>query len=315
MVIAMKTNLASLSQQLRNRGWQPAVTEDLCEAILASGLRGKNLPLAVVATDIAAQQKPLTVRGLFYRVVSAGWLPSTDKKHYDRLGRLLTTLREENIVPFSWIVDHGRSTLKPSSWSGLDDFVETVQAAYRKDFWERLPCYVHVFCEKDAIAGTLSPVTEEFDVALSPVRGYCSLSYAYEIASLWNRIAKPIHAYYLGDFDPSGFDLERDLKSKLTAYCRRPFAWRRLGVLAEDFTTFQLLPLAAKASDRRYQAFTRCHGAECAELDALPATELRRRVRAAIEVHVPQAQWAQMQEIERCERASLQRVVQQLKLP
>ena len=38
-------------------------------------------------------------------------------------------------------------------------------------------------------------------------RGYASLSFAHEIASTWNRIEKPIHAFYLGDFDPSGFDL------------------------------------------------------------------------------------------------------------
>jgi hypothetical protein len=280
---------------------------------LSTGLRGKNLPLAAVATEIALKEQPVTLRGLFYRVVSAGWLPSTDKKHYDRLGRLMTTLREQSVVPFSWIVDHGRSTLKPSSWSGLDDFVETVQSAYRKDFWEGMASYVHVFCEKDAVSGTLSPVTAEFDVALSPIRGYCSLSFAHEIADLWNRIDKPIHVYYLGDFDPSGFDLERDLKAKLVKYCLRPFGWERLGVLAEDFATFKLLPLPAKKSDCRYQAFVSRHGVRCAELDALPATELRQRVRAAIDDHIPQAQWARLQKIEKCERESLRKVVQHLK--
>src|SRR5690606_7414642 len=108
----------------------------------------------------------------FYRVVAAGWLPSTDKQHYDRIGRVMGTLRESGVVPFRWIVDNLRSTMKPSSWSGLDDFADTVRDAYRKDFWQHLPTYVHVFVEKDAIAGVIQPVTSQYDVALSPCRGY-----------------------------------------------------------------------------------------------------------------------------------------------
>jgi hypothetical protein len=222
-----------------------------------------------------------------YRAVSAGWLPSTDKQHYGRLGRIMTTLRERGVVPFSWIVDNIRSTIKPSSWAGLGEYVETVRDCYRKDFWSQLPEYVHVICEKDAIAGTLAPVTNEFDVRLSPIRGYGSLSFAHEIAEVWNRIDKPIFAYFLGDFDASGFDLERDLRAKLQRYCDRSFAWQRLAVNAEDFKAFNLIPLQPKKSDRRYSSFVREHGQQCAELDALPATELRRRVQEAIESHIP----------------------------
>ena len=134
-----KTRLVSLLDELKGKGWTPRLTERSYENIIAAGLRGKNLPLAGVATEIAYDEKPLTLRGLMYRVVSAGWLPSTEKKQYSRLGRILTTLRERGVVPFSWIVDNVRSTIKPSSWSGLGDFVDTVQSAYRKNFWASLP--------------------------------------------------------------------------------------------------------------------------------------------------------------------------------
>ena len=160
----------------------------------------------------------------------------------------MTKLRNSGCLPFRWIVDNLRNTMKPSSWSGLDDFLQTVRSAYRKDFWARLPEYVHIFCEKDAIAGVLSPVTQEFDVALSPIRGYASISYAHEIADEWNAIHKPIHAYYLGDFDPSGFDLERDLREKLNRYYGREFSWTRLGVNESDFEAFDLIPLKAKSN-------------------------------------------------------------------
>ena len=89
-------------------------------------------------------------------------MPSTDQCHYAALGRIVTRLREAHVLPFQWIVDSIRSTLKPSSWSGLDDFADAVRDAYRRDFWASLPDYVHVIVEKDAMAGVLQPVTREF---------------------------------------------------------------------------------------------------------------------------------------------------------
>jgi hypothetical protein len=224
----------------------------------------------------------------------------------------MTTLREAGFVPFSWIIDNVRSTIKPSSWSGLNEYVETVRECYRKDFWAGMPEYCHIIVEKDAIAGTLAPVTREYDVALSPIRGYVSLSFAHEIAATWNRIEKPITAYYLGDFDASGFDLERDLRAKLERYCKRPFTWKRLAVNKEDFGAFDLIPLKPKKSDRRYAAFIREHGSECAELDALPATELRRRVKEAIDRHIPQGQWERLQDVEKLEKETFTKVLNKL---
>jgi hypothetical protein len=308
-----KTNLGSILDGLAAKGWKPGLTEDSYRAILGSGLRGKNLPLAAVATEIALKEHPLTLRGLMYRVVSFGWLPSTDKGHYKRLGRIMTTLREEGVVPFSCIVDNVRDTIKPSSWSGIGDFVDTVQEAYRKDFWASLPEYVHAFVEKDAIAGVVEPVTREFDVALSPVRGYVSLSFAHEVAQIWRGIEKPINAYYLGDFDPSGFDLERDLRDKMARYSARPFTWARLAVNEADFDAFGLIPLRPKASDRRFGAFVEKHGSGCAEVDAIPAPVLRQRLRESIEGHIPAGNWERLQEIERQERESFNKAMDKIK--
>jgi hypothetical protein len=327
----MKTKLDSLLADLESSGWEPGLSDESYQNIINAGLGGKNLPLAAVATEIAFYEKPLTLRGLFYRVVSAGFLPSTDKKHYARIGRVMTKLREAGVVPFHWLVDNLRSSIKPSSWSGIGDFVETVRDAYRKDFWAGLPKYVHIFCEKDAIAGTLAPVTREFDVTLSPFRGYVSLTFAHEIAELWNSIDKPIFAYYLGDHDASGYDLERDLREKMGRYCERHdwylgrdtgdppcewssnlFSWRRIAINEQDIDEFDLIPLEPKKSDCRYQTFVREHGERCVELDALPPNELRHRVREAIEQHIPQDQWKKLQKVEQIEKESFESVLEKM---
>jgi hypothetical protein len=265
-------------------------------------IRGDNLPLAAIICQLAIDCQPITLRGLFYRVVSTGFLPSTDKEHYNRVGRLVTRLRRSGLLPYRWIVDSLRSTVKPSSWTGLSDFGDTVRDAYRKDFWHHLDDYVHIFVEKDAIAGTIAPVTQEYDVALSPVRGYCSESFAFELGYQFKSIDKPIHAYYLGDFDPSGFDIERDLRAKLESQSGRKIEWNRLAINADDFSRHQLIPLAAKKADRRYQRFVAKHGLQCAEVDALHPNELRRRVRESIEQWIPTERWEALQRVEQLER-------------
>src|SRR5262245_13011202 len=229
--------------------------------------RGKNRSLAERSAQVLGEEHPMTLRQLYYRLISAGDLKN-DQKEYKRLGAVMTRLREAGGVPRTWLVDHVRATLKPSSWTGLASFGETVRSAYRKDFWASLDDLVEVFVEKDAVAGTVQPVTEENDVRLRVCRGYASVSFAGEVADLWARVKKPIHAYYLGDFDPSGFDLERDLREKLERYSGRDcvppaetdrgsFSWTRLAVDVADFQRHDLIRLPVKTKDKRSAGFVR----------------------------------------------------------
>jgi hypothetical protein len=314
---SVTANLGSIRpalDELAAIGWDPGVWQpDAYQRIAtATGLRPSSWPLAFVATDIARDEHPLTLRGLFYRVVSAGVLPNTDAAHYQRLGRIMRTLRLAGVVPFQWIVDSSRATTKPSSWSGLGDFADTVRDCYRRDFWASLPEYAHVIVEKDALAGTIEPVCEGYDVALSPIRGYASISFAYELASSWLAIEKPIFVYYLGDFDPSGFDLERSLREQLEDF-GAVVNWERLAVLPNDFDAFDLRPLAVKQTDRRWRSFVEQHGQHCVEVDALPPTELRTRVTQAIERHIPADEWARLQVVEEAERAQWRNMCSRMK--
>jgi len=185
-----KAKLVTLFAELRRGGFEPgSVTgwtgTDLAKsykAIAESGTSAKNLPVAAVATEYLAAHQPDTVRGNMYLVVSAGWLPDTGKTSYNRIQRLLNRLRENYTIPFSWVVDTVRATIKPSSWSGLQDFADTVKQAYRKDYWANLPEYVEIIVEKDTIAGKVASVTREYDVPLHVIRGYSSTSYAWSIA-------------------------------------------------------------------------------------------------------------------------------------
>lgn len=267
--------------------------------------RGGNVGLAERAVQILDEEHPMTLRQLFYRIVSAGVIPN-EPRQYKRLGRVATRLRELGIIPLSWLVDHLRQTIKPSSWMGLEDFSETVRNVYRKDLWASQAVSPAFFVEKDAVAGTLQPITEKYDVPLHVCRGYASISFAGQIAEQWGDIDKPVVAYYLGDFDPSGFDIERDLRAKLRRYGRADFEWTRLAVRPDDFEAFNIIPLPVKRTDTRARAFVAEHGRQCAELDALPPSELRDRVETAILSHVDREQWSRLQHIEGIEREAVQ---------
>lgn len=299
-------NVEKLLTRLDRLEWKTDLTDGALESLCRLQLRGDSYELAAIAGELAANCQPITLRGLFYRIVSTGYFPSTDKAHYDKVGRLLCTLRRSGWIPYSWIVDNIRSTRKPSSWSGLEDFADTVRGAYRKDFWSSLPTYVHIFIEKDAMTGVIQPVTDELDVPLSPVRGYVSDSYAHSIGSEWKRIAKPIYAFYIGDFDPSGFDLERSLREKLREHSGRSVpvdeCWHRIALNASDFDEHNLFELAPKKSDSRTKKFIEQHGSRCAEVDALDPNVIRQRVRDAVMGQIPAGAWERLQEVERVER-------------
>ncbi|MCY2989824.1 MAG: hypothetical protein NTY19_18420 [Planctomycetota bacterium] len=281
-------------------------------ALRAHKLHTKTQGMVDVAYSVLAEHQPMTLRGVHYQMVSRGVYDNTPS-NYHRLGRAMTKAREAGSIPWPWIVDHLRQTQKPSSWTGLADFVDTVRDVYRKDFWTRLPHHVEIFVEKDAMAAALQPATEGYDVALHVARGYISTSYCHSVAVQWREIKKPIFAYYLGDWDPSGLDIERDLQAKLERYSGREFEWSRLGVVPSDFDAFDLLSLAPKASDNRAKAFTAEHGNRCAELDAVPPGELRRRVEEAIREHIDAEEWGRLQLVEKVEQETITKFMDQLK--
>lgn len=126
-----KPKLVLLTASIKRSGFDLTLTDEILDRIEAVGFRGDNLAFAIIATNILIRKKSIAQRGLFYRVVSAGWLPPTDKDQYERL---MTQLRETSYVPFSWLVDNFRSSIKPSSWSKLEHFTNKVAEAHRKDY-------------------------------------------------------------------------------------------------------------------------------------------------------------------------------------
>ncbi len=269
-----------------------------------------------VLAQILRENQPLSVRGAMYRGIGILWKDSSNPC-YRQCGALVLKMRRLGLVPYPWIVDGTRSSDKPSSWSGLADFAETVAHAYRKDLWERQKDYVVVFTEKDAMSGVIRPVTHEYDVQLNPIRGDISETFVWSIAEEWKEIQKPIYAYYLGDHDPKGFSIEANLRKRLLGFCGRDdITWIRLAITEDDFHS-DLLGFPIKLDKRGLipsyaQAYHRQYGDRCVEVDAIPAPEIRERVREAIESHINQREWKFLKAQEAREKQNVFHLVKQI---
>jgi hypothetical protein len=256
---------------------------------------------------ICAEENPLSLRRSFYRAVSAGLYPDTSEKYYETCGERVLKLRRLGILPYRWISDSTRRRLKPGSWSGIEDFVDTMANAYRKDLWQRQSDYVEILVEKDALAGVVEPVTEEYDVCLTTLRGNCSETMIYRVSEIFKEIKKPIYCYYLGDHDVNGLKIEKDFLRRLKGFLGSEghrLHWQRLAVTDADFANPDYLgfPVKRKGAIGAWKPYLDQYGDRCVEVDAIPSQEIRDRVEKAILNHVDRREWEFLQEQEERER-------------
>jgi hypothetical protein len=236
--------------------------------------------------------------------------PDTSGRYYDACAARILDMRRAGLTPYCWISDSTRRRLKPSSWSGLEDFAESVAAAYRKNLWEHQPNYIEIFVEKDAMAGVIEPITAAYDVTLNIIRGNCSETLVYRVAEIWQGVEKPIHAYYLGDHDPSGLMIEADLRNRISGFMGgQYFGWQRLAITPADFADPKLLGFPVKRNLKQpngyWSQYLRDFGDRCVEVDAIPSTEIRTRIQNVILSHVDQAEWDNLKAIEEEEKQDI----------
>jgi hypothetical protein len=214
---------------------------------MARGKWTATTELVEQAKRILAAERPATIRQLFYRLVSVEALENS-VPDYKKLSRVMSDARESGQVPFSWIVDRSRPTYAPTVFDNLKDGLTALRNCYRKDYWQDQISHVEIWAEKDAIIGSIEPVTNELGVTVRVSRGFTSTTRVYEIASAFARIVRPIFVYYLGDHDPSGQAIELDLYDRISSYGPH-FPLTRLAIREKDIDDFNLPPLRIKASD------------------------------------------------------------------
>ena len=159
----------------------------------------------------AMENKPVTVRQLFYRLSVLDAVPKHESG-CKTVGRICAQMRRDGELPFEWIADNTRWQRKPRTYNSLEDALTNTAQTYRRNLWQSQQGLVEIWLEKDALAGVVYPVTEEWDVPLMVVKGYPSLSFMHSAAQDMHKATKQgktNHIFYFGDHDPSGKDIFR----------------------------------------------------------------------------------------------------------
>src|SRR5207302_2928765 len=181
------------------------------------------------AQEVLAEENPMTVRQLFYRLVSRRIIENS-LKDYRKISTVMTGAREAGEIPFEWIVDRSRPVYTASVHADPVKSIERFAKHCRVDPWEFQPSYVEVWTEKDAVIGSIEELTEELAVTVRACRGFASATWANGVAELFNSIAKPIYIFYLGDHDPSGRCIETELRERIKRYDGSGFKSQRLAI-------------------------------------------------------------------------------------
>jgi hypothetical protein len=231
--------------------------------------------------EIVAEQKPMTVRQVFYQATVLGVVEKVETG-YDKVQRDLVEMRRDGMLPYGWIVDNLRYQRKPKTYGGIEQALREAARVYRRDLWDSAGCHIETWLEKDALSGVIYPVTELFDVPLMVARGYSSLSFLHEAAEYIGNLEVPSFIYHLGDYDPSGVDAGKKIERDLREFApNAEIHFKRLAVNLDQIRAWNLPTRPTKTTDSRSKNF----GDISVELDAIAPDHLRRIVKEAIERH------------------------------
>lgn len=247
---------------------------------------------AIIA-DYAAQGFNLTLRQLYYQFVSRDLIPN-NLRSYKNLGETLNAARMAGLIDWDAITDRTRSTRLRTRWNHPETIIDAISGAYHIDYWEGQDRRVEVFIEKDALVEVVESACQEFDVPLLSCRGYVSASTMWECAMRvvghWEEGEQEVTILHLGDHDPSGIDMTRDIRDRLEKFCAHHDApaptVRRLALTRAQITRYNPPPNPAKITDSRAIGYIREHGNESWELDALDPRVIIALVRTAIQLEV-----------------------------
>jgi hypothetical protein len=261
--------------------------------------------------DYATRHGPVTVRQLFYAATVAD-VPGIDKTEagYCKVQTQVLALRRAGRLDYDNIADSTRWMRRPDTFEGLEDALRQTARFYRKSLWTGSAVEVEIWLEKNALAGVVYPIADEFDVPLMVTSGYTSETFCYQAVERLRGDGKTLVIYSLYDFDRSGKDAEASLREKVERFGAEfdvPVEFHPLALTAGQIGALNLPtrpPKAGTAADRRWpHAFA-------AELDAIPPDTLREMVRWAIERHLPADELERLKRIEAAERHTLMQFVE-----
>jgi len=291
-----------------------------------------------ILSSYRTQGYRLTLRQTYYQMVAHDLFPDSRKwrnvggdkwvrdpngtknatPNYKWLGGIMTDARLCGMVDWDMIEDRGRECVENGHWDSPASIVRACSEQFRFDTWADQPWYVEVMVEKEAMEGIIGPVCRQLDIPFTANKGYSSCSAMREAGQrIMNALdnGRDICIIYLGDHDPSGVDMSRDVEDRLKLFSRYvqwvditdegdgmerlrkgdfrlmesddyaglEFRINRVALNMSQVRQYNPPPNPAKITDSRARTYIRNFGNNSWELDALEPAVLTGLVRDAVE--------------------------------
>lgn len=229
----------------------------------------------VIATDYARRGYSLTLRQLYYQLVSQAIIPNTEAS-YNKLGRTVSDGRLYGLIDWNHLEDRGR-TVHGIGWRGHKpdfqaDIIEQAKYKWTLDLWKGQERRVEVWVEKQALEEVAQRATQSTRSGYFACKGYVSQSemWASGVRVFGNsRAGQSTLILHLGDHDPSGIDMTRDIEERLSLFSGSPVEIKRIALNMDQIEEFNPPPNPAKMTDSRYRDYRDQYGTSSWELDAL----------------------------------------------
>lgn len=253
-----------------------------------------------------------TLRQLYYQFVQANLLENKVTS-YGWLGDLINDGRMAGLVDWDLIVDRTRNVRALAHWARPSAIVESALSSYAMDRWSNQDHYVEVWVEKDALRGVIAQACNALDVAHFSCRGYTSASEAWAAGQrllVQQDKGKQVHILHLGDHDPSGLDMTRDIQARLSTFTHGEVDVQRLALNMDQVTAGALSPNPAKVTDSRFAEYQRLYGDESWELDALQPPQLVKIITDGVLQYRDEARYRDALSLEERGRGTLRYIAQ-----
>jgi hypothetical protein len=254
-----------------------------------------------------AEQLPLTIRQIFYRLVGRDLIDKTEAG-YGRLVELCNRARRARVIDMSAIRDDGvsGSLSTGAGWDSPEEWIGSLiddTEGYTRDRQEGQETRLLIWCEAGGMVPQLERVASPYGVSVASSGGFDSLTVKHR-AGRWLGTEEPVEVLHIGDWDPSGECMFDALAEDITAFAAdygNTVAFHRLAVTEAQVARYSLPTAPPKASshqDRKQMTRT-------VQAEALDPATLARTVEDAICDRFDLDVYRQVVEREARERADL----------
>jgi hypothetical protein len=267
----------------------------------------------------ARQGYNITLRTLYYQFIARDLFPESRRdatlgtknteKNYKWLGKLVSDARIAGLLDWDHLQDAGREHHGgDSGWGEPRNIIRYGADNYNITRWDGQAHYVEVWVEKQALEDIVSRPCLRWNISYFACKGYVSQSSMHDaskrLKAVRAKTERDLTIIHLGDHDPSGIDMTRDIQDRMRMFGVRVKVVR-IALNMSQVEQYDPPPSPAKITDSRAASYIEEFGDDSWELDALEPQILDSMIEDEITSRLDMSLWQQREDQETQERQLL----------